>query len=492
MILQRLSGQPFQAFKHWAKDDEWLRSEQGAKELLDTMDTAEFFGDDQEEELLTCLARLTFHLKRERGEDCQAFFRKWDEAYRKVKNEHKVNLPDRYLGFLLVNSLQMSEPEIKAMMAFTRGVLSVRDVKEFVRKHEIKLLTKDVGSTEKDKKRASASTSAIHHIEESDQSENYDEEIHVVESALKELRGDVGDEETEDHDEYLDEEEAAEVLATMLGQRKKTFGDSVKLKKAKELARGFTNWRHGDRHREKGKGRGKASIEELKAVTRCGICKKPGHWHRECPEKGSEKDKNRGKDIHYVQNYVETEEDSFSEAAFCGMLEMETKDDADHHRDGGLSVHYSENTGKGIQADSTDNYVTSSTRTRTTGATSDEGSGELPRLNGVTEPERSFEDHFDEASRAYKDHEFESCFSCAPESEVLWQERHGNPGPMKHQETLRNNRHRLSTDGDWTGDLREADTSCPRSSTSPVDSAGAQIQVRSWPVSHRHRRSHSY
>ena len=45
MIRQRLSGQPFQAFKHWAKDDEWLRSEQRAKELLTTKDSAEFFGN---------------------------------------------------------------------------------------------------------------------------------------------------------------------------------------------------------------------------------------------------------------------------------------------------------------------------------------------------------------------------------------------------------------------------------------------------------------
>ena len=92
-----------------------------------------------EEELLTCLSRLTFHIKGERGEECRTYFRRWDEAHRKVKDEHKVVLLDRYLGFLLVNSLQMTEGEIESMMAFTRGSLSVKDVKEFVRKHEIKL-----------------------------------------------------------------------------------------------------------------------------------------------------------------------------------------------------------------------------------------------------------------------------------------------------------------------------------------------------------------
>ena len=197
MILQRLSGQPFQAFKHWAKDTAWLKSEDGAEALLSVMDSAEFYRDDQEEELLTCLSRLTFHMRREKGEECRTFFRRWDEAHRKVKDEHKVVLPDRYLGFLLVNSLQLSETEIKAMMAFTRGSLTVRDVKEFVRKHEIKLLTKDVGLEKKDKAKAASSTShAVHHIHESEGSEPQDDELHMVEEALHDLRDEDADGET--------------------------------------------------------------------------------------------------------------------------------------------------------------------------------------------------------------------------------------------------------------------------------------------------------
>ena len=107
----------------------------------------------------------------------------------------------------------------------------------------------------------------------------------------------------------------------MLNQQRKTktFMQSMKLKKAKELSRGFSNWRRDGK--DKGKGRGKSAIDDLKAVTKCAICKKPGHWHRECPEKGSSKDRDRGKDLHYVQI---DDDDKFSEAAFCGMLEQET------------------------------------------------------------------------------------------------------------------------------------------------------------------------
>ena len=30
------------------------------------------------------------------------------------------------------------------------------------------------------------------------------------------------------------------------------------------------------------------SIEALKRRTRCGICKQTGHWHKECPNRGSQ------------------------------------------------------------------------------------------------------------------------------------------------------------------------------------------------------------
>ena len=73
MILQKLSGQPFQSFKHWAKDPKWLADEQGGNKLLQAMDTPEFFGEDTEEELLAALAKVTYHLRRHRDESCRQF-----------------------------------------------------------------------------------------------------------------------------------------------------------------------------------------------------------------------------------------------------------------------------------------------------------------------------------------------------------------------------------------------------------------------------------
>ena len=52
------------------------------------------------------------------------------------------------------------------------------------------------------------------------------------------------------------------------------------------------------------------TIEQLKKVTKCGICHKVGHWHQECPERGQ----SSSKEAHHL----ETEE-----AILCGHLERE-------------------------------------------------------------------------------------------------------------------------------------------------------------------------
>ena len=83
---------------------------------MDLLDTPELYGEDREEELLTALAKLTYHLKRNREEPCRAFSARWDDAVRKTQ-EHKVTLPEKHLGFLLTNSLGLTEADIKGMLA---------------------------------------------------------------------------------------------------------------------------------------------------------------------------------------------------------------------------------------------------------------------------------------------------------------------------------------------------------------------------------------
>ena len=334
-------GQPFQAFKHWARDGDWLQDDRGGYRLLEAMNSPEYFGDDQEEDLLASLSRITYHLKRGRDEQSRTFIARWEEALRKVK-DHSVVLPEKYLGFLLINALGLNDLEIKSLMTFSQGSILPKDIKTWLRKHEMKLQSKDIG-LDRDKKNVMKSA-AVHHVNYDNEAE---EDILLMEQALNELQGgEEHDEEPEIADEdgeedLLEEHEAVEVLNTMLQGRKKTFMQSMKVKKAKELARGYGNWKKRDfdgratgssssrtvmstTGRLQG-GNYRMSIEELKKVSKCKACNQVGHWHKDpqCP-----KNVNKAKEAHYMENL----QDETEEAIFCGTLTVDNQEtDENYH-----------------------------------------------------------------------------------------------------------------------------------------------------------------
>ena len=332
LILSKLSGPAFQAFKHWSKDEEWLNAKDGGTRLLQAMDRPEYFGEDKEEEMIASMARLTYHIRRHKDEGHRAFFNRWEEAYRKIQ-EHGIDLPDRYLGFLMINSLGLDENTIKSLLTYTHGSITTKDVKEWTRKFESKLLARDVGTEKRSSTTSTRSTAAAHYQLDEDteiyQPGQDDDELHLVEAALDDLQSAGGDgkptEDEEGEELALEEHETAEILNTMLAQKKKTFTQSVRLKKAKDLARGYSDWKSkgsssSSSNNAKGRGKNGMSVDELKAITRCAKCKKVGHWHRECPE-----NKGKGKEVYFL----EPSGGDFEEASFCGLLEFEK----DYHAD---------------------------------------------------------------------------------------------------------------------------------------------------------------
>ena len=235
-----------------------------------------------------------------------------------------MQLPDKYLGFLLIQALCLSEQDIKSLLNYTRGSILTKDIKDYVRKHETKLQVSQVGLEKKTTMSTTGSKASGTYLLNDEESDLEDDEIHALESALRELhdgesQGDLLSGPQEEDGPILEEHEAAEVLSTMLSNQR-SFAQSQKAKKAKELGRGY--------HQNQ-KGRGKSfstttsgrqpflsgqyrmTIEEVKKVTKCGHCHKVGHWHRECPElnrQGAEKE----------QHLLE-----YEEATFCSLLETD-------------------------------------------------------------------------------------------------------------------------------------------------------------------------
>ena len=189
-----------------------------------------------------------------------------------------------------------------------------------MRKNETKLSAAELGA---DKKKVTSNylTEVEAHVleEEADQGGlEGDPEIDELELYINDL---LDPEETAEND-ILDESEAAEILSTIL-QKKKTYTQSIRSKKEKELSRGYgfskgngkgknNAWSKGGHYRVSGN----MTIEEIKRRTRCRRCQEIGHWKRECPNPAKPRSTDYGQrpnETHYLTNT--------NEAIFIGMLE---------------------------------------------------------------------------------------------------------------------------------------------------------------------------
>ena len=330
MLLKSLSGTPFDDMKYLAKDNAWMDDPSNGEKLISLMDSKDLCGDDQREDMINTLVKITYTLRRAKGESNKVFFARWDNIVRKLQ-EHQVKLPEEYLGFLLTNALNLSNEELKLLLNFTQGRLKVKDVKEWLRVHETEFETKQVNKV------AAQKSSQVFHMAEtgdeaSDGMENYgqeDDQLEVLLGALQELDEEQAGDGGQSTDDVFDEHEAKEVLATMVkehakGGGKRTFATVNKAKKAKALARGYGASRDaGGRFREgpavKIGGSYKVSIEALKRRTRCAICREVGHWHKECPKGNG--GAAAGREAHYLES---------EEALFLDYIEyLDFKKNAD-------------------------------------------------------------------------------------------------------------------------------------------------------------------
>eukprot|EP00435_Cladocopium_sp_Y103_P035126 s1424_g9.t1 len=315
MLLKSLSGAPFESFKYLARDQAWLSSSTNAEELINKMDSPEQYGDDKEEHLLESLSRITFHLKRNKSESWREYFARWESALRKVK-EHRVELPETYLGFLLVNGLRLDDNDIKAMLNFTRGDIKPTSIKAWLRKNEAKLTVGSLGA-DKDSKKGASSTS-VFYTDQADDEDIVDYEDPELETFYAELNESVAG---EDDIDGISEGEAAEILHTLI-KKNRTFTQSIKAKKAVELGRGYGRSFNDNRNFGKGnsKGSGKhyhLTVEGIRSLVRCYNCDQKGHIAKHCPNPKRDKSKGSGdKEVNLIEG-----DSGNSEAFFCGMIE---------------------------------------------------------------------------------------------------------------------------------------------------------------------------
>ncbi|OLP73336.1 hypothetical protein AK812_SmicGene47456 [Symbiodinium microadriaticum] len=189
-------------------------------------------------------------------------------------------------------ALQVAPDEVKLMMNYTQGKLTQKAVKEWIRVQEADL----AWSASQQKPRKAESIMMM------DETSEFPEEIPEPEAV----------------DEENVEDEAKEILATMVREHSKggfrrSFKSVNDAKRAKGSARGYGAHRDpsGRFGASKGVGSGKGSenvrtgqsykisIEALKKKTRCARCHQVGHWHKECPNPA------KPKESYYLENESE-------------------------------------------------------------------------------------------------------------------------------------------------------------------------------------------
>ena len=94
--------------------------------------------------------------------------------------EHRVQLPDRYTGFLLIQAPCLSQEEITPLLNYTRGSILPQDIKDWVRKHETKLQVSQAGIEKKQPSSSSTKGGNTYRLNE-EETDNEDEEIHALE-----------------------------------------------------------------------------------------------------------------------------------------------------------------------------------------------------------------------------------------------------------------------------------------------------------------------
>ena len=287
LLLKNLTKGPWEDMKFLASDEAWLSDARNGEKLIALMDSKEFYGEEQRESMLAACSRLTFHLKRNKGETARSFMTRWDTAERKVR-EHEVRLPADFLGFLMVNALQLDSERTKLLLNYTKGSLKVSDVKEWLRIHETDL---DLSSLGSDKKKNAINyvsdehgTQEIQYVDAAEETydpDEFDETTEVMLATLAEL--DESEVPGEEPSVVLTEAATKEIMMTMIRDGKgrgkgRTFSGALKAKKNRDLARGYGAGRDGVLR----PGTYQVSISELKKRTKCNRCGAVGHWAREC------------------------------------------------------------------------------------------------------------------------------------------------------------------------------------------------------------------
>ena len=290
-----LAGLPstVNASKYGARLMEFVKGE--AEALLETVEVEDIIKEGGEKTILAILDEkylpqprdllqealrgFFYDLVIKPGETYQQFLTRFDTALRKLKTQEVV-LPDVVLGFMLLRKLKMEPNQESMILTATGGKMDIKDVVTHVR-----AIFPEGKGTSRNKEvfevtaEASSSETAL---DLQGHAETIEDVLEVITDPLQGSG---------------DEEEALEIFESYVEVRKKL--------QEKKKSRGFMPRDEASQWRVSGTLKGR--IDLLKQKTRCHICKRLGHWKKECPEKASRSSTTTTKSKHVEKEAHATE-----------------------------------------------------------------------------------------------------------------------------------------------------------------------------------------
>ena len=221
--------------------------------------------------LHTALKTFFYELQASAGESYRQFYVRFTSALRLLE-EQDVKLPPVVQGYLLLKKLRLEANQEAMVLTAASG-----DMAQVWQAVQRIFPEGKAGPVAKQRETFQAET------------QDEEEEVQMVMESVAE--------EVQDND--LSDEGAVEAFESYAEVRKRLLD--------KKKARGFAPTppaRPGDEQRWKLSGSVNARLESLKSRTRCHLCKRLGHWKRECPGRRHAANDSAKKEAHLVEGEV--------------------------------------------------------------------------------------------------------------------------------------------------------------------------------------------
>lgn len=285
-LLEHLAGEAEELME--AVDIDEITKETGWKTVLDALD--EKYKEPSKDELQRVMREYFYTITVKEGETFRNFITRLETAY-KALVRNGVELPEEVRGWMLLKKLALDSSSEAMILTATSGAVKYTDVQKAVRsvfphgKAAKTVKTKDIFVTDRDQTHDERDTRDNSH--ESDR-----EPMEVMETIAQQIQ---------DADSY-ESEDALDTFEAYASVRRKM--------NEKKVSRGYkqpTSWQLS--------GTVRGRIEALKQKTTCHLCRRPGHWKKECPLRQKDKGKASGsnenpKEVHVV-DFMESDDDSF-------------------------------------------------------------------------------------------------------------------------------------------------------------------------------------